>query len=148
MLPMRCRRVRSKHAAWRAVLLSALVMSGCAGVTLPVAQAPQSGPDSGYGKTVGKRLKETFKSLTPYDSIEISELRWVHALKGWSWLACIHFQDRGHRRTYAIFFNGNAILDARFAVQADACDATNYAPFDPDTGAIGPGAVRDQSPLY
>ena len=138
----------SRYAACRAVLLAALVMSGCAGVTMPVAEAPQSGPDPSYGRTVGKQLKTAFKNLTPYDSIEISEVRWVHSLKGWTWLACIHFQDRGHRRTYAIFFNGNTIIDARYAVQADACEATNYAPFDPETGAIGAGAVRDQNPLY
>jgi hypothetical protein len=148
MLPARCRRALSWNAACRAVLLSALLMSGCAGVTLPAAEAPLSGPDPGYGKTVGKQLKTAFKNLTPYDSVEISELRWVHSLKGWSWLACVHFQDRGHRRTYAIFFTGNTVVDARYAVQADACDVTHYAPFDPETGAIGPGAVHDQNPLY
>jgi hypothetical protein len=138
------------HASWRTVLLVALViLPGCSNIALPKEDIPASGADPAYGKLVAAQIKSLFKNLSPNDAVEISESRWVQSDKGWSWLACVHFQDRGHRRTYALFLKGSEIVDARYAVQTDACEAQIYSPLDLATGAIRPAAaVGDPGPLY
>jgi hypothetical protein len=75
-------------------------------------------------------------------------LRWVHALKGWSWLACVHFVDHGHLRTYALFIQNGAVADARYAVQSDACGAQTYTPFDIVSGTLGRPTSAEQPALY
>jgi hypothetical protein len=43
-----------------------------------------------------------------FEDFEISGPRWVHPLKGWSWLACVHFTDHGHVRSYALFIQNDS----------------------------------------
>ena len=69
----------------------------------------------------------------------------MHSLKGWAWLTCVRFQDQGHPRVYAVFLKDGTIVDTRYAVVTDACDAQTYALFDAMRGAARPGI---QSPLY
>jgi hypothetical protein len=83
-----------------------------------------------------------------FENFEISGLRWVHALKGWSWLACVHFVDRGHQRTYALFIQNDAVVDARYAVQADSCGSQSYTPFDIVSGVLGQPTAPRQPALY
>lgn len=109
---------------------------------------PASGADAAYVKFVADYIRTTFKNISTNEAAEISEPRWVQADIGWSWLACVHFQDRGHRRTYAVFFKGNKIVDSRYAVLTDGCDAQTYSPLDLTTGALRQGAVGDTGPLY
>ena len=71
----------------------------------------QSGPDPAYNKLVAKHIKDTFKDYASYDAFEISEYRWVHSIKGWSWLTCVRFQDKGRRLTYALFIKQKEIID-------------------------------------
>ena len=40
--------------------------------------------------------------------------------------ACVHFVDHGHLRTYALFIQNNAVIDARYAVQVDSCGSQSY----------------------
>jgi hypothetical protein len=72
----------------------------------------------------------------------------VVSLKGPAWLACVHFQDHGHLRTYAIFIQDNAVADGRYAVETDACDGQAYMPFDLVTGQLGQPTAPVQPPLY
>jgi len=140
---------RQEFANWRAVLLLALViLSGCTNIALPRDDAQPPAVDPGYRTIIANRLKESFKTLSSYDSGEISDPRWVHSMKGWGWLFCVRFQDHGHRRTYALFISGSGIIDSRYAVQRDACDAPNYSPFDLATGATVPTAIGNPGPLY
>ena len=65
----------------------------------------------------------------------------MNSIKGWTWLICVRFrepakpeaeqielennsnyrpQDRVH--SYALFLDGNKVVDDRFAVQTDSCD--------------------------
>ena len=69
-----------------------------------------------------------------FEGFEISGLRWVHSLKGWSWLACVHFLDHGHLRTYALFLQNDVVVEGRYAVQSDSCAAQSYTSFDIVTG--------------
>jgi hypothetical protein len=130
-------------------LLSALViLPACSNVALPTEEMPAAGAEPAYRALVANQLNAALKDRASYDAFEISDLRWVHSFKGWSWLACVHFQDRGQRRTYALFISGNTIVDSRYAVQTDACDVATYSPFDLATGAIRPAGIGEHGPLY
>lgn len=141
-------------AAWslqntvRAAVLLSLVLFGCSSLALPTEDAPAAGPEPAYPTMIAKRLQNFFKDLDTYDAFEISDFRWVHSPKGWTWLACVRFQDRGHRRTYAMFLKATEIIYSRYAVETDNCDAQNYAPFDPRTGGSRPASPGNLDPLH
>jgi len=138
-----------QHSGWCAVLLFALVLaSGCSNFAEPRQDAPAPGPEPGYGKFVATYMRGTFPHLSTYDAAEISAPRWVEGKMGWSWRACVRFQDRGRRQTYAVFFKGSDIVDGRYAVQTDGCSPETYLPLDLATGTLRPGAVGDTGPLY
>jgi len=59
-----------------------------------------------------------------------SDPRWVHSIKGWTWLTCVRFREQGRVRNYALFLDGNQIVDDRFAVQTDNCDLQTFYPFE------------------
>jgi hypothetical protein len=40
------------------------------------------------------------------------------------------------------------VIDARYAVQSDACGSQSYTPFDVVTGVLGQPTVPRQPPLY
>jgi hypothetical protein len=130
------------------LLMALLILPGCTNIAMSNEDMPAAGVDPAYTKLVATQLKGSFKDLASYDSFEISQPRWVQSTKGWSWLACVHFQDRGHRRTYAVFFTDGQIVDARYAVQTDACNALTYSPLDMTTAGLRPGAAGDPGPLY
>jgi hypothetical protein len=118
-----------QNAAARVALLLPLFLLGCSALSLPREDAPASGPDPAFNTLVAKHIKRSFKDYASYDSFEISEYRWVHSVKGWSWLTCVRFQDKGRRLTYALFIKQDDIIEYRYAVVTDACDAQNYSPF-------------------
>ena len=89
-----------------------------------------TGPDPTYREVVAAHLKRVLKNYASYDSFEISDPRWVHSIKGWTWLTCVRFRDQGRVRSYALFLDGNKIVDDRFAVQTDSCDLQAYYPLE------------------
>jgi hypothetical protein len=123
-----------RRAAW-AFLLPAWLglsagLSGCAGLAAGNAEMPVTSPDPSYREVVATYLKHVLKNYSFYDSFEISDPRWVHSIKGWTWLTCVRFRDQGRVRSYALFLDGNKIIDDRFAVQTDSCDVQTYYPFE------------------
>ena len=132
-----------------AVLLSAIVVvQGCSSLALPSeATPPPAGVDPAYTSLVTTYMKAHFKDLLPYDPAEVSTPRWVESEKGWTWFTCVHFMDHGHRRTYALFFNQTAVVDARYAVLTDGCGKQTYSPLDMGSGTR-PGSIGDNGPLY
>jgi len=138
---------RSLRNAARAALLLPFVLVGCSSLALQPEDAPAAGPDPGYLKAIAKRMQSTFTDLGSYTGFEISDFRWVHSARGWTWLTCIRFDDAGHRRWYAMFLKDNDIIYSRFAVEADACDVQNYTPFDL-TGASRPASPGNLTPLH
>jgi hypothetical protein len=134
------RRWSMPRAAYALLALAALLglLQGCGGLAATNEEVPATGPNLSYRETVAAHLKKVFKNLSTYDSFEISDPRWVHSTTGWNWLTCVRFQDRGHLRTYALYLNGDKIVDDRFAVQTDNCEAQTYSPFD-RMGAGGAG---------
>jgi hypothetical protein len=136
------------RAVRRAALgLALAVLPGCSELAQPseTATAPEPPP---YVSIAAKYLLSTLKDRDAYDSFAISGLRWFDSIKGWAWLACVHFKDHGHLRSYAVFIEDNAVVDARYAVETDACDAQNYTQFDLLTGVLGQPTPPVQPPLY
>ena len=126
---------RPLRRAARAFLLPAWLglsacLSGCAGLAAGNAEVPLTSPDPSYRQVVATHLKDVLKNYSAYDSFEISDPRWVHSIKGWTWLTCVRFRDQGRVRSYAPFLDGNKIVDDRFAVQTDSCDLQAYYPFE------------------
>jgi len=133
------------NAVWRTLLALMLLTSpGCP----QIAQPSEAATPPAYAALAAKYFSETMADRVSFENFEISELRWVHGLKGWSWLACVHFVDHGHLRTYALFIQNNAVIDARYAVQLDSCGSQSYTPFDVVTGVLGRPTAPRQPALY
>jgi hypothetical protein len=122
-------------------------LAGCSQIALPDSTQP-IGPQPPYVSLAAKYLQSNLKDIRAYDGFEISPLRWVSTLKGWSWLACVRFHDRGHTRIYAIFLQDDAISDARYAVETDTCEAQTYTQFDLISGVLGQPTAPMQQPIY
>ena len=136
-------------AVWRTLLALTLLMSpGYAQIAQPSEGATPPAEQPAYAALAAKYFSDTMADRLSFENFEISELRWVHGLKGWSWLACVHFVDHGHLRTYALFIQNNAVIDARYAVQSDSCASQSYTPFDVVTGALGRPTAPQQPALY
>jgi hypothetical protein len=131
-----------RHAAWTVLLVAttglSAVLAGCSGLAANNGEVPATGPDLSYREVIASHLKKTFKNYSTYDSFEISDPRWVHSMKGWNWLTCVRFQDHGHLRIYAVFLNGEKIIDDRYAVQTDNCDLQTYVPFERSSSGLDP----------
>jgi hypothetical protein len=127
-----------------ALIASLVILPGCS----ELAQPSEAAAPPAYVSLAAKYLLSTLKDRTPYAGFEISVPRWVASINGWAWLACVHFADRGHLRSYALFIQDNAVVDARFAVETDHCETQTYTQFDLVTGELGRPTAPVQSPLY
>jgi hypothetical protein len=133
------------RAAPRAALLLTLALTAaCGSLAGPTENGSALSPD--YRSMIAKRLKTVLKDAVP-GVVEISDPRWAQSNKGWGWMVCVHFPDRGHQRTYVYFFDHSDFVDERYAVQTDHCEAQTYSALDLGPG-IRPGAVGDPGPLY
>lgn len=135
------------NATRRAVLALMLVLlPACAQLAQPTEAPPSTQPP--YASLVSQYLASILADRASYEDFEISGLRWTHSFKGWSWLACVHFTDHGHVRTYAVFIQNDVVVDGRYAVETDACGSQTFTPFDVVTGTLGRPTAPRQPPLY
>lgn len=143
-----CARIAlGRTIVWIALVLSLVILPACSELAQPSeAAAPAAPPD--YVALAAKYLLSALKDRSSDAGFEISGLRWVSSIKGWAWLACVHFQDHGHPRSYAIFIQDNAVADARYAVETDQCKSQTYTQFDLVTGVLGRPTAPVQPPLY
>jgi hypothetical protein len=139
---------RSSQNAASAALLLPFLLLGCSALSSPKEDAPASGPDPTFNTLIADHIKGSFKDYVSYNAFEISEYRWVHSVKGWSWLACVRFQDKGRRLTYALFIKQKEIVENRYAVATDGCGAQTYSPFELMGGTRSPGSSELLEPLY
>ncbi len=137
-----------RNAMQRAVLASMLIaLPGCSEIALSNNAMPP-GAEPAYVSLAAKYLQSVLNDVRSYDGFEISGLRWVNTVKGWSWLACVRFHDHGHLRIYAIFIQNDAVNDARYAVETDTCEVQTYTQFDLISGELGRPTAPVQPPLY
>jgi hypothetical protein len=146
--------MRSGGGAWlrdcaRPTLLLPLALLGCSGVALTQTDAPASALNPAtFHKIIGDHLKGSFKEIATYESFEISDARWVHTVKGWSWLSCVRFQERSHLRTYAVFIQTDKVTDSRYAVTTDGCGEQTYTQFDDIPVTVKPPDGVELDPLH
>jgi hypothetical protein len=144
ILDRRYRRPWSVQRAVCAALLLAAVgwsgsLAGCSGIAAPNEEAPPLAPDPGFRDVIATHLKGVLKNYSVYQPFEISDPRWVRTMKGWNWLTCVRFQDRGRARIYAVFLgDSNKVVDSRYAVLTDNCDAQTYYQFERMYGGLDP----------
>lgn len=148
-------RLRGMHGLfltqWQALLLplsflTALIpLAQC--TYLPPEIPTEPAPPAQYGALISTALKD-FKNFTGYSNFQISNLRWVHAPAGWSWLACLRYDDHGRARYYSFFIADNKVVDERYDVRTDQCAAQQYVPFDVSTGTVGAPTPILQQPIY
>jgi len=120
-----------EHSMQQCAGSSAVVQSGA------IAQSePPSGPNPTYRDVIAYCFKTTFKNYATYELFEISEPRWVSSIKGWNWLVCVRFVDRGHRRNYALLLNDSTVVDGHYAYQTDNCGSQAYVVFE-QMGGLG-----------
>jgi hypothetical protein len=137
-----------QNAMRRVALVSMLIaLPGCSEIALSNNAMPP-GAEPAYVSLAAKYLQSVLSDVRSYDGFEISGLRWVNTVKGWNWLACVRFHDHGHLRIYAIFIQNDAVNDARYAVETDACEVQTYTQFDLISGELGRPTAPVQPPLY
>jgi hypothetical protein len=110
--------------------LGPITQSGAVVQSGAIAQSALSSLDPSYPEVIADRLKTTFKDYASYELFEISTPRWVHSFKGWNWLVCVRFLDRGRRRSYALIFNDSKVVEGHYAYQTDNCGTESYVVFE------------------
>ncbi len=136
-------RLRANRAMFvRAFILAvALALGGCSASEL--AQNWPSGPvpdlsQPNYQRIVADNIKTIFPKEIPAGEFEISGVRMVDHFKGPAWITCLKIDARGHPQHYAIFIQGDKIIDARASVVLDQCQKEFYGPFEVPGGPKKP----------
>jgi hypothetical protein len=137
-------KARSLRGAAGAAFLLIAALVPLSGVAVPQEVQPTPEPDAGYNDLVAKHLRDSLKNLASLDGFAISAFRWVSSLKGWSWMACVRFEENRHPRMFAVFIKDGKVIDSRYAVQIDDCNTQTYVAF----GAMGPTRAGVLGPLY
>jgi hypothetical protein len=117
------------------------MLAGCSGSeivqNLPSASAAPPRPD--YRRVVATSISAIFPTQAPVGDIEISEARLVDYLKGPAWLTCVKLDAHGKPQEYALFIQGDKVIDWRAGVLMDQCYKQTYSPLQAATAAKKPG---------
>ena len=125
------------------VLALAVTLGGCSASdlvqnwTAPPVAADLSQPN--YRRVVADNIKTVFPKQAMLGELEISGVRPVDHLKGPAWLACLKLDARGNPQHYAIFIQGDKIIDFRAGIVIDQCHKETYTPFEIAPAAKKPG---------
>ena len=86
---------------------------------------------AGYRRLVAENIKTIFADPSTLGNVEISGVRMVdHHLKGPAWLTCLKVDANGRPQYYAIFIQGDKIIDSRAGVLIDRCHKETFSLFD------------------
>ena len=119
------------------VLGLTLALAGCAAAhlaeSLPDAAGPQEVFAPNHRQIVADSLASVFTHPETITPLEISSVRPVNHLTGPAWLACLRIQADRAPQEYALFIQGDKIIDQRVGVAIDHCKQQTYEPFDPES---------------
>jgi hypothetical protein len=129
----------------------------------PAAAPDLSQPN--HRRVVADNIKTVFPNLASVGDLEISDVRLVDHVKGPAWISCLKFRVHvdpgagqsapnsttagepvvapsapsatasGSPQYYAIFIQGDKIIDSRLGVAIDQCRKQTFQPFDPSPPA-------------
>ena len=130
----------------RASLLAlATALAGCsASEIVQNLPSPAVAPDlsqPNYRRIVAANIKSIFPNQSLLGDVEISGVRMVDHLKGPAWLTCLKLDARGAPNHYAIFMQGDKIIDSRAGIVIDQCHKETYTPFESFPAAKKPETV-------
>jgi hypothetical protein len=110
-----------------------------------------------YRRIVGDNVRTILPKIDTFSDLEISGARLVDHLMGRVWLTCLKFYTRedtaaaqpernkvttGNPQYFALFIQGDKIIDSRVGVVIDQCYKETFEPFDlpppPAPKKVGP----------
>jgi hypothetical protein len=120
--------------AVRAYLLAlAVTLGGCSASevvqNLPPATAIDL-PRPNYRRVVADNVRAVIPNVGSLGDLEISGVRLVDHLKGPAWLTCLKVDAHGKPQNYALFIQGDKIIDSRIGIVIDQCYKQTFEPFD------------------
>ena len=116
-----------------AAVTIAAALGGCSASEIVQNWTPDPVPDlaePNYRRIVADNIKTVFPKEIEFGALEISGVRQVVHLKGPAWLTCLKVDAHGHPQHYAIFIQGNKIIDSRAGILLDQCHKAAYTPFE------------------
>jgi len=88
---------------------------------------------------VADNIKVIFPAQTSLGDVEISGVRPVDHLKGPAWVTCLKVVVRDTPQHYAVFIQGDKVIDWRGGIVIDQCHKETYTPLETATAAKKPG---------
>jgi hypothetical protein len=103
-------------------------------------------PQSNLRRVIADNIDKMFPNRQSLGDVEISGARLVDHLKGAAWLACLRLDASGNPQHYAIFIQGDKILDWRAGIVIDQCHKQTYSKFEisPPTKKSNPTTEREE----
>jgi hypothetical protein len=83
-----------------------------------------------HRRIVADNIKTLFPKQESLGDLEISGVRLVDHFKGPSWLTCLTLDAHGTPQHYAIFIQGDKIIDSRAGIVIDQCHKETYTPLE------------------
>jgi hypothetical protein len=90
---------------------------------------PADLPQPNHRRIVGDNIKTILPKIDTLGDLEISGARPVDHLKGPAWLTCLKINAEGKPLHYALFIQGDKIIDSRVAVVIDQCYKETFEAF-------------------
>jgi hypothetical protein len=112
-------------------------LAGCAAghviEYLPDPPLPEDLSEPSYRQIVADNIGSIFPTTASLGVLEISGVRPVNHLRGQAWLSCLRIHADSAPQEYAVFIQGDKIIDMRVGVAIDRCKQQTYESFDPST---------------
>jgi hypothetical protein len=124
------------------VLALAVSLGGCSASELVQNWTSPAAPDlsqPNYRRVIADSINSIFPNQAMLGEMEISGIRPVDHLKGSAWIVCLRIDAQGNPQHYAIFIQGDKVIDQRAGIVLDQCHKETYTPFTISTAAKKPG---------
>jgi len=115
------------------VIVLGAILSGCSASEIVQNWSGDPVPDlsqPNYRRIVADNINTIFPNQTSLGDMEISGARMVDHLKGPAWLTCLKLDAHGSPQNYAIFIQGDKVIDFRAGIVLDQCHKETYSPFE------------------
>jgi hypothetical protein len=122
-----------QYAARICVAAVAAALAGCSVSEFVQDLSPPPAADlsqPNHRRLVADNIKTVFPNQDNLGELEISGVRQVDHLRGPAWLTCVKLGAHGTPQHYAIFIQGNKIVDTRAGIVIDQCHKQTYTPLD------------------
>src|SRR5262249_34323805 len=117
--------------AYLAALAAAL--AGCSASEVVQNLTPATAidlPQPNYRRVVADNVRTVIPNVASLGDLEISGVGLVDPLKGPAWLTCLKVDAHGNPQNYALFIQGDKIIDSRIGIVIDQCYKQAFEPFD------------------